>query len=71
MDGKIALEIALSHHCPTCDERIRFVSRRLDQAGVTPKWVYPDTDSAYIELDVPGDRQPKQFLTELLGVTVH
>lgn len=70
MDGKIALEIALQHHCPTCDERIRFVSRKLAERGIVPRWIRPNQDSSFIELDVPADQPAKQFLTELFGLSV-
>lgn len=70
-DGKVALEIALSHdHCPTCASRMRFVIQRLGQRNVQYSWTYPNGRS-FVQLDHPGAGLPvRQFLTDLLGVSV-
>lgn len=70
-NGKIALEIALSHdHCPTCAERMRFVTRQLAARNVQYSWMYPNGRS-FVQLDHPGPGLPvRQHLTDLLGVSV-
>jgi len=70
-DDKVFLEIALSHdHCPTCAERMRFVTRQLANRNVQYSWTYPNGRS-FVQLAHPGAGLPvRQYLSDLLGISI-
>lgn len=72
-NGKVSLEIALSHnHCPTCSERVRYVTSKLAQRNVQYSWAYPNGPRSFIVVDAPGKGLPiKEYLMSLLNLMIH
>jgi len=72
-DGKVSLEIALSHnHCPTCSARVRHVTSHLARRNVQYSWAYPNGPRSFIVVDAPGKGLSiKEYLSGLLDLNIH
>lgn len=70
-DGKVSLEVAMSHnHCTTCSERVRYVSRQLAQRNVQFSWAYPQGPRSFVVINAPGNGQAKELLSGLLDLHI-
>ena len=72
-DGKVMLEIALSHnHCSTCASRVRHVTEALSQRNVQYTWAYPpDSSGSFIAVAAPGDGlSVEKYLSGLLDLNI-
>lgn len=71
-DDKAALEIALSHnHCPTCAERVRYVTSQLAKRNIQYNWIY-EGDKSFIQVAAPGSGLPiEEYFSTLLELTVN
>lgn len=68
----IALEIAMSHnHCPTCSDRVRYVTQQLSQRNVQYSWSYPSRSQSFIVVQAPGPGIPAtDYLSKLLSLHI-
>lgn len=71
-NGKVMLEIAVGHnHCPTCADRVNYITRKLVERNVQYSWEYPMGSTSFIVVDHPGDSVPvEKFLSDLLGLSI-
>lgn len=69
---KVMLEIALGrNHCPTCSDRVRYVTGQLAQRNVQYSWAYPEGPTSYLVVDHPGKAVPvREFLSKLLNMSI-
>lgn len=72
-DGKVALEIAIGgNHCPTCAERVRYVTEKLSRRNVQYTWMYPNGSRSFLVVDAPGSGLPvKEHLSKLLDLDIY
>jgi hypothetical protein len=71
--GKVKFEVAVAHnHCPTCADRIRYVSQQVSQKNLQYSWEYPGGSKSFIVLDHPGAGVSiNQYLSEALGLRIN